>query len=103
MQYARHEGHEVKIKMEFYFYPENEEDFKKLATGHFVRTLVFNTQTKQIEKEFVRSVNKHWEQTCKNNIETDHRIKELIGECYQIFSWVTMTKTDFNLPGFKKI
>lgn len=75
--------------MEYYFYPENEEEFKKQAKGHRVETLVFNTQTKQIENIFYREVKKVWEQTRKNNIETDHRIKKLNDDCYQILSWVS--------------
>jgi len=87
--------------MEFYFYPTDESDFKSKTVGNFVHTLVFDTTEQKVVVSFVRQVRKVWEQTCKNNIETDHRIKELYGDNYQIYSWVTKSKSDFSLPLFK--
>lgn len=87
--------------MEFYFYPANESEFKTNAVGNFVHTLVFDTTEQKVIISFVRQVRKVWEQTCKNNIETDHRIKELTGNNYQVFSWVSKSKSDFSLPLFK--
>lgn len=87
--------------MEFYFYPTDESDFKTNAVGNFVHTLVFDTTEQKVIISFARQVSKIWEQTCKNNIETDHRIKELNGDNYQVFSWVSKSKYDFNLPSFK--
>ena len=87
--------------MEFYFYPTDESKFKSHAVGNFVHTLVFDTTEQKVIDSFVRQVRKVWEQTCKNNIETDHRIKKLSGDNYQIFSWVSKSKSDFNLPFFE--
>ena len=87
--------------MEFYFYPTDESEFKANAVSNFVHTLVFDTTEQKVIVSFVRQVSKVWEQTCKNNIETDRRIKELSGESYQIFSWVSKSKSDLNLPFFK--
>ncbi len=87
--------------MEFYFYPSDESEFKSNAVNNFVHTLVFDTTKQKVVVSFARKVRKIWEQTCKNNIETDHRIKELQGEHYQIYSWVSKSKSDLNLPFFK--
>lgn len=87
--------------MEFYFYPTDESEFKSVALDNYVHTLVFDTTEQKVIISFVRKVRKVWEQTCKNNIETDHRVKELSGENYQVFSWVSKSKSDLNLPSFK--
>lgn len=84
--------------MDFYFYPNNEENFKNSAVGNFVQTIVFDKKEQKIIKRFSRKVKTHWKQTCKNNIESDQRIKELNGENYQIYSWVSKSKADFALP-----
>ncbi len=63
--------------MRFIFEPVNEENFKQEAVGHTIETVVTDSQTGIEIVRFARSVRKKWEQTCKNNIETDHRIKEL--------------------------
>ncbi|MCL1046545.1 hypothetical protein L2737_14620 [Shewanella electrodiphila] len=87
--------------MEFYFYPNDETEFKSNAVGNYVHTVIFNTNEHKVVNSYARKVNKHWEQTCKNNIETDHRIKELSGDHFQIYSWISKSKTDFALPFFK--
>lgn len=87
--------------MDFYFYPTNEETFKEKALNNFVRTLAFDTNKNEVVLSFTRKVSKKWEQTLKNNIETDHRIKKLSGNQYQIYSWVTSSKSDFGLPHFE--
>lgn len=87
--------------MKFYFHPHEEEEFKKTAVGKIVHTLVFDTSKQKVIINFSRKVNTIWEQTCKNNIATDHRIKQLKGKNYQIYSWVSNNKNDFNLPFFK--
>jgi len=86
--------------MEFYFYPADEDRFKQEAVGKFVRTLVYDPTKDVVVLSFTRQVKKLWEQTCKNNIATDHRIKELSDDGLQIFSWITPSKKDFKLPGF---
>ena len=86
--------------MKFYFYPADETAFKDEAVGNYVRTLVFKGNTEEIVTCFTRKVGKRWEQTVKNNIETDHRIKEIDGAELQIYSWVTTSKDDFGLPQF---
>jgi len=87
--------------MKFYFYPADEELFKTEAVGNFLRTIVFNEVSGEIETNFTRQVKKLWQQTCKNNIETDHRIKQLKDGQYQIYSWICKTKSDFQLPAFE--
>lgn len=86
--------------MKFYFYPIDEEEFKSEALNNYVRTIVFNELSGEIEVSFIRQVKKLWQQTRKNNIETDHRISEINGDHYQVFSWVTKSKTDLHLPAF---
>jgi len=86
--------------MDFFFHPVNEDKFKEEAVNHFVRTVVFDTSTGEVVTSFTRRVQKVWEQTCKNNIETDHRIKMLSGDHFQVYSWVAKSKIDFGLPGF---
>ncbi len=63
--------------MRFIFEPASEKNFKEQAVGRTIETVVVNTITEEEVKIFTRNVRKTWEQTCKNNIETDHRIKEL--------------------------
>lgn len=87
--------------MEFYFYPNDESEFKSKAVNNFVHTVVFDTVEQKVTTSFVRQVRKVWEQTCKNNIETDHRIKELDGKNFQVYSWVSNSKSNFGLPFFK--
>jgi hypothetical protein len=90
----------MELCMKFYFYPTGEEKFKADAFNNFVRTLVFNVLSGEIEVSFIRQVKTLWQQTCKNNIETDHRIKELSGDHFQIYGWVVKSKSDFQLPVF---
>lgn len=89
--------------MDYFFYPIDESEFKAQAVGNFVHTIVFDTQNQTIVTCFTRQVRKVWEQTCKNNIETDHRVKELTGSHFQIYSWVSKSKSDLSLPFFKRI
>jgi len=84
--------------MNFYFYPEDENEFKRKSTGNYVRTIVFDANKEDVVLCFSRKVNKVWEQTCKNNIETDHRIKNLPKGNYQVYSWVITSKKDFYPP-----
>jgi len=86
--------------MKYYFYPHGEKEFKEEAAGNFVRTLIFDEVTGDAITCFVRKVHKIWVQSCRNNIETDHRVKELKGDRYQVYSWVVKSKEDFNLPCF---
>ena len=86
--------------MEFYFYPANEDAFKEKAVNNFVRTLVFDAHRNEVVLSFARKVSKKWEQTLKNNIETDHRIKGLRDSQYQVYSWITSSKSVFGLPHF---
>jgi hypothetical protein len=86
--------------MKFFFHPANENSFKEQAINNFVHTIVFDTSNGEVVILFTRQVRKKWEQTCKNNIETDHRIKELQGDNYQVYSWVSKSKKDLSLPGF---
>ncbi|UJF20254.1 hypothetical protein L0B53_19155 (plasmid) [Vibrio sp. SS-MA-C1-2] len=86
--------------MKYFFYPKNEESFKKQAVGNFVRTLVFDSENDRVLLTFHRRVSKIWEQTRKNNIETDHRIKALTNENLHVYSWVVSNKTELSLPHF---
>lgn len=86
--------------MKFYFSPNNDESFKKEAVNSFVRTLIFNRSTNKIHNCYSRKVSKRWEQSVKNNIESDHRVKGLPNGDYQIYSWVTKNELDFSLPCF---
>ena len=63
--------------MIFIFTPTNEETFKYQAFGNTIETVVTHRDTNKEICRFTRRVRKQWTQTCKNNIETDHRIKSL--------------------------
>ncbi len=86
--------------MEFYFHPSDESKFKRSAVGKYVRTLIFDPVEQQVAVCFVRRVAKLWEQSCKNNIETDHRVKSLMGDHLQVYSWIVESKNEFDLPAF---
>tara|TARA_R110000868_G_scaffold144840_9_gene364281 strand:- start:298 stop:576 length:279 start_codon:yes stop_codon:yes gene_type:complete len=86
--------------MKFYFYPTTESTFKKEASGHYVRTIIFNVLTGEIEQSFVRKVSSVWQQTCKNNIATDQRVKALNKKNHEIYSWVVTAEKSFSLPSF---
>lgn len=73
--------------MEVLFYPQDEEQFKKEAVGNFVYTEVTNLSTNEIFI-FSRKITKLWTASCRNNIVTDHRIKELEGNNYCIKNWI---------------
>ncbi|EHI9242953.1 hypothetical protein J9100_004288 [Vibrio vulnificus] len=88
--------------MKYFFYPKDEETFKDQAVGNFVRTLVFDPENENVLLTFHRRVSKVWEQTRKNNIETDHRIKELTNENLHVYSWVVGNKTELSLPNFSE-
>lgn len=89
--------------MKFYFYPFDEDAFKAEAVGNFVHTIVFNEVLGEVETTFTREVKFLWKQTCRNNVETDHSIKQLKSSHghNQIYSWVCKSKSDFQLPAFK--
>ena len=63
--------------MKFIFNPSDEKKFKELTVGKTIETIVTNSITGEEICKFTRNVRKLWKQTCKNNIETDHRIKAL--------------------------
>ena len=86
--------------MEYFFYPPDEKAFKESAVNNYVHTIVFDATKCEIASSFTRHVRKIWRQTCKNNIETDARIKILVGDEYQIYSWISKSKNNFNLPSF---
>jgi len=88
--------------MEFFFYPTDDNRFKEEALNNYVFTVVFDIAEGKVFSSFARKVSKIWEQTCKNNIETDHRIKDLPGNNFQIYSWITKSENDFGLPFFVK-
>ncbi len=79
--------------------------FKEKAVDNFVRTLIFDKKTNEIYDCYSRKVSKKWKQSIKNNIESDHRIKKLkksLGDNYQIYSWVTTSKLNLELPDFNE-
>ncbi len=88
------------MKLKFYFNPIDENLFKEKAIGNFVRTLIFNERTNEIHSCYSRKVNTKWRQTIKNNIESDHRVKELSDDNYQIYSWVVTSELNLELPDF---
>lgn len=87
--------------IEYFYFPKNEAVFKKEAKGNIVRTIIV-TLDGSIINSYTRKVNKLWNQTRKNNIETDHRVKDLIAGNYHIYSWIVHKETEFNLPSFAK-
>ncbi|AMC35453.1 hypothetical protein [Janthinobacterium sp. B9-8] len=89
------------VDIDFVFFPENEEEFKKKALNNCVRTIVYNIDQSEIHSSFVRSVNVIWKQSCKNNIGTDHRIKNLVSGSFVIYSWIVNSDNDLTIPIFK--
>ena len=63
--------------MKFIFKPNDAKLFMKDAVGRQIETIVIDIMEEKEITTFTRTVSKVWEQTPKNNIETDHRIKEL--------------------------
>ena len=85
----------------FFFYPKSGEEFKKEAKDNYVIILVINLSNTKQCKIFSRDVKTEWGNSCKNNIETDHRIKELSKEDnFLIYSWVSKNESDYQLPNF---
>lgn len=91
------------IMKEFYFHPRDENALKKQAVNNFVRTLIFEVEINKVNNSYIRKVCTEWTQTVKNNIETDHRVRNLPeNKKYQIYSWVVKIESDFSLPSFHK-
>ena len=67
------------VCMEFYFSPLDETEFKNQAQSNFIKTIILDTEKKEIVNSYYRHVRKIWGQTCKN-------YKELTGEHFQIYS-----------------
>jgi len=51
--------------MKFYFYPTGEEKFKADALNNFVRTIVFNELSGEVEVNFIRQVKTLWQQSVR--------------------------------------
>ncbi len=68
--------------MIFTFEPTNDKTFKRDAVNHTIETVVLNSLTGEEITSFIRNVKKIWDQTCENNIATDHRIKILKQDLY---------------------
>jgi len=66
--------------MIFKFEPSDDEKFKSKAVNNKIVSVVVDSITNEIILSFTRKVRKKWDQSCKNNIETDHRIRELTND-----------------------
>lgn len=106
--------------MEYFFFPADEDEFKKQAKGKFVRTIIFNTtkprkkteikneNDRDVVNSFCRKVSKNWKNPRKTNIEAYIRRKDIevfrklqrSKDNYQIYSWVADNDCDFGLPSF---
>lgn len=64
--------------MIYKFEPKDEKDFMEMAVGNKIQTIVTDSISGQEIINFTRKVKSVWSQTMKNNIQSDHRIKQLV-------------------------
>ena len=50
--------------------------FKENANGKFVHTLIYKPSTNETVNVFSRNVGSVWQNSCKNEVETDDRIRK---------------------------
>ena len=58
----------------FFFYPKDKNEFFARVEGNYARTLIYKPSTNEIVNVFDRKVGRVWKNSCKNEVETDHRI-----------------------------
>ena len=68
----------------FFFYPKDKNEFFARVEGNYSRTLVFKPSTNKVITTFCRDVNE-WNNSRKNQIQSDSRIKKLERIIHTIF------------------
>ena len=92
----------IRVDADYFFYPKDESKFKKSANGKFVHTLIYKPSTNEIVNVFDRKVGCVWQNSCKNQVETDRKIRQNSNlneeDKYHIYSWVSESQSDYALP-----
>ena len=62
---------------DYFFYHKDESNFQESANGKFVHTLIYKPSTNETVNVFSRNVGSVWQNSCKNEVETDDRIRKI--------------------------
>ena len=88
----------IRVDADYFFYPEGESKFKESANGKCVHTPIYKPSTNEIVNVFSRNVGRVWKNSCKNEVETDHRIRKNSNlneeDKYRAYSWISESKSD---------
>ena len=88
----------IRVDADYFFYPEGESNFKESANGKFVHTPIYKPSTNEIVNVFSRKVGRVWQNSCKNEVETDHRIRKNSNlneeDKYRAYSWISESQSD---------
>ena len=88
----------IRVDADYFFYPEDESNFKESANGKCVHTPIYKPSTNEIVNVFSRNVGRVWKNSCKNEVETDHRIRKNSNlneeDKYRAYSWISESKSD---------
>ena len=88
----------IRVDADYFFYPEGESNFKESANGKFVHTLIYKPSTNEIVNVFSRNVGRVWKNSCKNEVETDHRIRKNSNlneeDKYRAYSWISDSQSN---------
>ena len=88
----------IRVDADYFFYPEGESKFKESANGKCVHTPIYKPSTNETVNVFSRNVGRVWKNSCKNEVETDHRIRKNSNlneeHKYRAYSWISDSKSD---------
>ena len=92
----------IRVDADYFFYHKDESNFQESANGKFVHTLIYKPSTNETVNVFSRKVGRVWQNSCKNEVETDDRIRKNSNlneeDKYHIYSWVSESQSDSALP-----
>ena len=75
-----------------------ESNFKESANGKCVHTPIYKPSTNEIVNVFSRNVGRVWKNSCKNEVETDHRIRKNSNlneeDKYRAYSWISDSQSN---------
>ena len=88
------EGKDIRVDADYFFYPEGESKFKESANGKCVHTPIYlKPSTNEIVNVFSRNVGRVWKNSCKNEVETDRKIRKNSNlneeDKYRAYSWIS--------------
>ena len=88
----------IRVDADYFFYPEDESNFKESANGKCVHTPIYKPSTNEIVNVFSRNVGRVWKNSCKNEVETDHRIHKNSNlneeDKYRAYSWISDSQSN---------